>query len=108
MGLAFKLNLISTRVYIQCKRYKDKVGVDDIRKFQGVMGGRGGSGLFITTGTFTEQAKDEAARDGAQPIDLIDGDYLCLLLKEYNLGVQALGEEGEEDVTVQKEFFDEV
>ncbi len=104
----YKLNLISTRVYIQCKRYKDKVGVDDIRKFQGVMGGRGGSGLFITTGTFTEQAKDEAARDGAQPIDLIDGDYLCLLLKEYNLGVQALGEEGEENVTVQKEFFDEV
>ena len=104
----YKHSLISTRVYIQCKRYKNKVNVDDIRKFQGVMGGRGGSGLFITTGTFTEKAKNEAARDGAQPIDLIDGDYLCLLLKEYNLGVQALGEEGEENVTVQREFFDEV
>ena len=104
----YKHNLISTRVYIQCKRYKEKVSVDDIRKFQGVMGGRGGSGLFITTGTFTEPAKNEAARDGAQPIDLIDGDYLCLLLKEYGLGVQAVEEEGEEYVTVQKEFFDEV
>ena len=104
----YKHSLISTRVYIQCKRYKNKVNVDDIRKFQGVMGGRGGSGLFITTGTFTEKAKNEAARDGAQPIDLIDGDYLCLLLKEYNLGVQALEEEGEEYVTVQREFFDEV
>jgi len=104
----YKHSLISTRVYIQCKRYKEKVSVDDIRKFQGVMGGRGGSGLFITTGTFTEPAKNEAARDGAQPIDLIDGDYLCLLLKEYDLGVQAVEEEGEEYVSVQKEFFDEV
>lgn len=104
----YKLNLISTRVYIQCKRYNEKVSVDDIRKFQGVMGGRGGSGLFITTGNFTKPAQNEASRDGAQPIDLIDGDDLCMLLKEYDLGVQVEEKEDVEYVTVDKEFFDVV
>lgn len=103
----YKFNLISTRVYIQCKRYKDTVRVGDIRQFQGVMGGRGGSGLFITTGTFTKKAREEASRDGAQPIDLIDGDELCILLKEYGLGVQAEEKEDEEYVTVDKEFFEQ-
>lgn len=104
----YKLNLISTRVYIQCKRYQKKVGVDEIRKFQGVMGGRSGSGLLITTGDFTKPAENEAARDGAQPIDLIDGDDLCILLKENSLGVQVEKIEDEEYITVDKKFFDEV
>jgi restriction system protein len=33
-------------------------------------------------------AKREATRDGAPPIDLIDGDRLCELLKRYDLGVR--------------------
>jgi restriction system protein len=37
------------------------------------MAGRGDKGLLITTGTFTADAKREATRDGAPPIDLIDG-----------------------------------
>ena len=31
--------------------------------------------------------RKEATRDGAPPIDLIDGDLLCELLKKYDLGV---------------------
>jgi restriction system protein len=30
-------------------------------------------GLFITTGTFSPAAVREATRDGAPPIDLVDG-----------------------------------
>jgi restriction system protein len=44
-------------------------------------------GLIITTGTFSSEAKREATRDGAPPIELIDGDYLCELLKQNKLGV---------------------
>ena len=52
------------------------------------MSGRGEKGLLITTGSFTKEAKNEAGRDGAPPVELIDGDDLCELLKEYELGVK--------------------
>jgi len=52
------------------------------------MVGRSDKGLFITTGTFTSDAKREATRDGAPAIDLIDGDQLCDLMKQLKLGVQ--------------------
>ena len=45
------------------------------------MAGRGEKGLLITTGTFTNDARAESRRDGAPPIDLIDGDRLCELLE---------------------------
>jgi restriction system protein len=44
--------------------------------------------LLITTGTFTRDAVKEATRDGAPPIDLIDGEQLVLRLKELGLGVK--------------------
>ena len=60
----------------------------DVREFRGAMIGRDVKGLFITTGTFTKEAIKEATRDGAPPIDLIDGNLLCDKLKELNLGVE--------------------
>ncbi len=51
------------------------------------MQGRADKGLFITTGTFTREATKEATRDGAPPIDLIDGELLCDKLKELRLGI---------------------
>ena len=41
----------------------------------------------MTTGSFTREAKKEAQRDGATPIDLIDGNYFADKLKELKLGV---------------------
>jgi len=51
------------------------------------MSGRGEEGLLITTGTYTSEAKRESTCDGAPPVDLIDGDQLCDLLKQYELTV---------------------
>jgi restriction system protein len=51
------------------------------------MVGRADKGLFITTGNFTTAASTEATRDGAPPIDLIDGTALIGMLKELKLGV---------------------
>ncbi len=50
--------------------------------------GRADKGLFITTGNFTRDALREATRDGAPPIDLVDGDRLLDLLKDLELGVR--------------------
>ena len=55
--------------------------------------------LLITTGSFTRDAQAEATRDGAPPVELIDGDRLCDLLKDYRLGME-VRQRVEEDVTV--------
>jgi restriction system protein len=56
------------------------------------------------TGTFTADAKAEATRDGAPPLDLIDGRRLCELLKQYELGVKTTIRPVE-DVEVVRDFF---
>lgn len=68
------------------------------------MTGHGDKGLLITTGTFTADAKAEAARDGAPPLDLIDGARLCELLKEFDMGVTTRIRQVE-DVSVDTVFF---
>lgn len=66
------------------------------------MQGRADKGLFITTGTFTREAIKEATRDGAPPIDLIDGELLCDKLKELKLGIET---KQTETVEVKSEWF---
>lgn len=78
---------LSFHVIFQCKRYRGSVTPDKIRDFRGAMQGRADKGLFITTGTFTRESIKEATRDGAPPIDLIDGELLCDKLKELKLGI---------------------
>ncbi len=86
-GIARINGFMSFHVLFQCKRYKGSVGASEIRDFRGAMVGRADKGLFITTGTFTTGAIKEATRDGAPPIDLVDGDELADKLKELSLGV---------------------
>jgi restriction system protein len=52
------------------------------------MVGRADKRLFITTGTFSPAAVKEATRDGAPPIELLDGSELAAKLKELGLGVR--------------------
>ena len=87
-GIVRVSGLLSFHVIFQCKRYKGSVSPSQIRDFRGAMQGRADKGLFITTGTFTREAIKEATRDGAPPIDLIDGELLCDKLKELRLGVE--------------------
>ena len=97
-----RLALLSFQVYFQCKKYKRSVSSGEIRDFRGAMVGRTDKGLFITTGTFTAEAKKEATRDGAPAIDLIDGDLLCDLLKDLKLGVAT---KMIEDISIDPEWF---
>lgn len=83
-----RLNLLSFQVLFQCKRYSGSVGPGMVRDFRGAMVGRSDKGLMITTGTYTADARKEATRDGAPPIELIDGDHLCDLLKSLGIGVR--------------------
>jgi restriction system protein len=87
-GIARIHGFMSSHVVFQCKRYQGVVSAGHIRDFRGAMVGRADKGLFITTGTFSRDAIKEATRDGAPPIDLVDGDQLADKLKEFGLGIQ--------------------
>lgn len=43
---------------------------------------------MITTGAFTMDAKKEAIRDGAHPIELVDGEKLVTMFETLSLGVK--------------------
>lgn len=100
----YRLSLVSFPTYVQCKRYQGAVGAGMVRDLRGAMAGRGDRGLLITTGTFTSGAQSEATRGGALPIELIDGDTLCELLKQYQLGVKVT-QRTVEDVDIDDEYF---
>jgi restriction system protein len=87
-GIMRLSGLLSFHVIFQCKKYQGSVSASDIRDFRGAMIGRADKGLFVTTGTFTRDAIREATRDGAPPIDLVDGDQLADKLKELGLGIK--------------------
>lgn len=102
-GIARIHGIMSFHVVFQCKRYQGVVGSAAVRDFRGATVGRADKGLFITTGSFSRDAIKEATRDGAPPIDLIDGDQLTEKLKELSLGVRV---EMVERVTVDQEWFE--
>lgn len=101
-GIAKIHGFMSFHVIFQCKKYQGTVSASDIRDFRGAMVGRADKGLFITTGTFTPAAVKEATRDGAPPIDLVDGEQLAEKLKEFQLGIKT---EMIEKVTLDKDWF---
>lgn len=94
--------VLSFHVIFQAKRYKGSVSPSIVRDFRGAMVGRADKGLIITTGTFTREAKKEAQRDGAPPIDLMDGNELAEKLKELKLGIDI---ELVEKINIRKDWF---
>ena len=81
--------LVSFNVLFQCKRYKGSVSASQIRDFRGAMQGRADKGIILTTGSFTSDAKKEARRDGAPPIEIVDGEKLVAMFQKLELGIIA-------------------
>lgn len=76
-------------IYIQAKRYTGTVGRPDIQKFVGALHGkRARKGVFITTGTFSNEAIDFVERIEPRLV-LIDGRQLAEYMIDYDLGVTA-------------------
>ena len=76
------------KIYIQAKRYtENKVRETDIRNFIGAMSGDTRKGIFVTTSSFDEKAKNKA-RNAHHTIILLDGSRLVDLMHKYNVGVQ--------------------
>lgn len=78
------------RVYVPAKRCADTtVGPPpDVQAFVGSLVGNGATkGVFVTTSTFSGQARD-FVEHLAQRVILIDGDRLTDLMVEYGVGVR--------------------
>ena len=105
VGIVRLSGLLSFPILFQCKRYHGSVGPGVIRDFRGAMIGRADRGLVLTTGTFSREARQEATRDGAPPIDLVDGEQFLDKLKELGLGVTI---RTVEQVVIEPRFFEEM
>jgi len=66
------------------------------------MEGRADKGIIITTSGFTADARKEALRDGARPIELVDGQKLVGMFEHLQLGLKPV-----KTFEVDDEFFDD-
>ena len=74
-------------IYIQAKRWKDAVGRPEIQRFAGALQGqRARKGVFITTSTFTADARSYVT-NLQTTIVLVDGSQLARLMLENGIGV---------------------
>jgi len=74
-------------IYVQAKRWENPVGRPEIQKFAGALQGfRARKGIFITSSSFTTEAKDFVARIDNKII-LIDGQNLAQYMIEFDVGV---------------------
>ena len=94
--------LMSIEVLFQCKKYKGSVGAEAIRNFFGAMIGKVDKGIFLTTGTFTKDARREALTKGTMSVELIDGEALLDMFEELQLGLIP-----KTTFEIDKEFFDD-
>jgi restriction system protein len=75
-------------VYLQAKRWGATVGRPEIHKFVGALKGQAANkGIFITTSTFSNEAKEYASKIDSPKIVLIDGAKLAELMIEHDVGV---------------------
>ena len=74
-------------IYVQAKRWKESVGRPEIQRFAGALQGqRARKGVFITTSTFSPDAKTYAT-NLQSTIVLIDGKELAELMIDHGVGV---------------------
>jgi restriction system protein len=77
-------------IYVQVKKWDGVVGRPEIHKFAGALQGqRAKKGIFITTGTFSREARDYTSSIDTK-IVLIDGNELSRLMVLHNIGVSTI------------------
>lgn len=92
--------IFSFNIAFQCKRYQGVVSSGDIRDFRGSLTTNIEKGVFITTGSFSKAAIEEASSPGKQQIDLIDGEEFISKLAEFGIGVHEI-----KDYEIDEDFF---
>lgn len=88
-GIMYMDELGIERIYMQAKKWQMEVTSKDIRNFMGALNLKGTrKGVFITTSTFSQEAKAEATTNPMNKIVLVDADRLMQLAIMHNVGIQ--------------------
>ncbi|EKY10554.1 restriction endonuclease [Capnocytophaga sp. oral taxon 332 str. F0381] len=88
-GIMYMDELGIEKIYMQAKKWQMEVTSKDIRNFMGALNLKGTrKGVFITTSTFSQEAKAEATTNPMNKIVLVDADRLMQLAIMYNVGIQ--------------------
>ncbi len=73
-------------VYLQAKKWENSVGRPEVQRFAGSLeGARASKGAFLTTGSFSREARDYVQQISRR-IVLIDGEQLVQLMMDHNVG----------------------
>lgn len=88
-GILYQDELCIEKIYVQAKKWEMEVTSKDIRNFIGALNLKGtNKAVFITTSTFSPEAKAEAKQNPLHKIILIDSDQLMQLAIRHNVGIQ--------------------
>lgn len=76
-------------IAFQCKKWgTNSIHRPEVDKFRGAIQGEFEQGIFFTTASFAQGAKDVSFKKGAVPVILIDGESIVDLMIEKEFGVQ--------------------
>jgi len=79
-GVDIILHDIDGKIYVECKKYNGTVSSHELKKFLGTLThDEIEKGIFVTTGTYSEKAKQIAEK---RNIELLDGQELVSLISE--------------------------
>ena len=88
-GILYQDELCIEKIYVQAKNWELEVTSKDVRNFIGALNLKGtNKAVFITTSTFSSEAKAEAKQNPLHKIILIDSDQLMQLAIRHNVGIQ--------------------
>ena len=88
-GILYQDELCIEKIYVQAKKWEMEVTSKDVRNFIGALNLKGtNKAVFITTSTFSPEAKAEAKQNPLHKIILIDSDQLMQLAIRHNVGIQ--------------------
>lgn len=90
-GVIYEDKLGLSKIYIQAKRNDagNTIGRPLLQAFVGAMQDVQ-KGVFITTSSFTKEARDFAERQQQKSLKLIDGDLLAELMIKYGIGLEKI------------------
>ena len=92
-------------IYVQAKKWKESVGRPELQKFVGALEGqRAKKGIFITTSTFTSEAKRYVENIDRRVV-LIEGEQLAEYMIQFSVGVNV--SESFEIKKIDLDYFDE-
>ena len=88
-GILYQDELCIEKIYVQAKKWEMEVTSKDVRNFIAALNLKGtNKAVFITTSTFSPEAKAEAKQNPLHKIILIDSDQLMQLAIRHNVGIQ--------------------